>query len=81
MTKLKTLNDLKFTLSNLKLATKDKLFQNYEVDGSAVFVDPRELKAEAVKWVKECRKEPQYYVPEWILQFFNLTDEDISNAT
>jgi len=86
MEKLKTLKDLKFTLSNLKLGTKDKLFQNYEVDGSATFINPKELKAEAIKWIQYRDKgisveKFDIYMPQiviWIKHFFNITEEELS---
>lgn len=57
------------------------------IDGIGLYFET-ELKAEAVKWVKEinCGGEfPDFYeagdnltpVIEWIKHFFNLTDEDL----
>jgi len=39
-----------------------------------------QLKAEAVKWVKEIEKDKDEYTGDvvyWIINFFNLTEEDL----
>ena len=51
---------------------------------SVPFVLSEELRAEAIKWVKEqekCNKnkmgEKEIYLRTWIKTFFNLTEEDL----
>ena len=45
----------------------------YSYDGK--FIEVSELKAEAVKWIKQ--KDFHIYDKEWIKHFFNITDEDL----
>ena len=67
--KLKTLKDL-------------EIVDAYEFNGKDEVL--KEIKKEAIKWVKELRKplhmEDKYDVPEvidWIKNFFNITEEDL----
>lgn len=73
-----------------KLKTLKDLRQFFEDDKGIMFLK-EELKAEAVKWIKDFRKgecwtdfaadknKGQENVCEWIKYFFNLTEEDLKD--
>ena len=45
------------------------------------FLDVKELKQEAIKWVKSIGNGiSKYYLKEWIKEFFNITEEDLKEA-
>ena len=46
-----------------------------DMDGSLGWIDPQELRKEAIKWVKDDSTFPS--TKEWIKHFFNLTEEDL----
>ncbi len=65
------------TLKDLTYEEKENKIKYYNI------VLVRELKAEAIKWVKKLRKEAGSHVyknleiQDWIKHFFNLTEEDL----
>ena len=71
--KLKTLRELSYTYHRDR--SGKKIYRD--------FVNIKELKAEAVKWVKEIQKDKTKSNEErasqmvWIKHFFNLTEEDL----
>ena len=81
---------MEFELIGMKKQLKKAYYQK-SLGGSARFIDPKELKAEAVKWVKEIIKNQNnkgnyrsdHMNPRkqgqisWIKLFFNLTEEDL----
>ena len=78
MTELKTLKDLKF-IDERYLTGKTKI--NYDK-----FISQKEIKAEAIKWVKKINKlmkkkdhrfEAHMGAISFIITFFNLTEEDL----
>ena len=67
--KLKTLKDIGFFT---EVRNVPNVFKKSKIE--AVFKD--ELKAEAIKWVKEY-EEFKLESTEWIKHFFNITSEDL----
>jgi len=70
---LKTLKDLKKTDWDSPVGARGD---------DELWIKTKELKAEAVKWVKDiCEKNPNPYGDtdsvHWIKHFFNLTEEDL----
>jgi len=47
------------------------------------WIREKDLRAEAIRWVKEMRKDDRYWsthdedIIHWITHFFNLTEEDL----
>jgi len=99
--KLKTLKDLRKSvfeakdeenilfINNFTSKRQPHLFDRFpaghliEYEESIVFYN--ELKQEAIKWIKECKKrnlrnkEYQQGQIDWIRNFFNITDEDLKD--
>ena len=65
MTELKSLKDLGLS----GFGRKYELIEIYD----------EELKAEAVKWVKELERELQKGAIDFVIKFFNLTGEDLKD--
>ena len=64
----------------MKLKTLKELeHQKHETnDGSIINTyRDKELKAEAVKWVKHIKPKGDMALWTWIVRFFNLTEEDL----
>ena len=76
--KLRTLKDLQtFYKKGFKLGE----IETYETElGKGELIEKRDLKAEAIKWVKEYEKDDKLFWlkrTEWIKHFFNLKEEDL----
>jgi sporulation protein YlmC with PRC-barrel domain len=69
MTELKTLKDLE-----RKIPTGDEVGGMKEF---TIMIHSNELKSEAIKWVKSPLMFPEKKAKEWIINFFNLTEEDL----
>jgi len=65
------------TMKELKCAVRDCNSKLCTDDMKQVFV--KELKSEAVKWIKEDKRNlgDLWDLDEWIKNFFNLTSEDL----
>ena len=71
---------MKKELKTLKDFEREQYSEGDEEDGSIVkYFDERELKAEAVKWLKakDDGETMPLYSEDWIKHFFNLTEEDL----
>lgn len=81
MNKLKTLKDMKVKIDDITKANElsKKIPDINGITGDVIFYE--DLKAEAVKWVKECEKcdehDERLYWVDFIKHFFNLTEEDL----
>jgi len=73
--KLKTLNDLNVGIcSSFNIISKGKQCDDKDCISCGY---ARELKQEAIKWVKNCEKE-EYNEAAWVLKkMFNITEEDL----
>ena len=84
MTELKTLKDLEFELVGMKQLLEKAYYQKSFL-GAARFVDPEELKQEAIKWVEHLsvpftdHTYDDEEVVKWIKEFFNITEEELKN--
>jgi len=91
MTKLKILKDLPETEDVCKCGKKSEFTKGYLMDDCGVLIHRKELRLEAVKWVKHHNKNIHSAktkglkvfeleldgAVKWIVHFFGLTEEEL----